>query len=86
MPQQQRPTRERRNGEAPRGASLREQLNESQRVELATLEHFGWELKFIRKPLFDVAVPVVFDRETHRHAVLNKDGSLDENPDFNIRH
>lgn len=86
MPSQQPPVRERRSGNTVRGSSLREELNEMQRIELATLEHFGWELKFIRKPMFDTPVPVIFDSQSHRHAVLKHDGSIDENPEFDIRH
>lgn len=76
---------ERRTGEKPRGSSLRQQLTEDQRMELATLERFGWELKFIRKPPFQKPIPVVYDSESKRYAVLLEDGTLDENPKFTIR-
>ena len=64
---------------------MRQQLNEDQQLELATLERFGWELKFIRKPPFQKSIPVVYDSETKRFAILREDGSLDENPPFKIR-
>ena len=76
---------ERRSGEKPRGSLLRKRLSPDQQLELATLERFGWELKFIRSPPFQPAVAVVYDPQTKRHAVLCEDGSLDENPRFTIR-
>jgi hypothetical protein len=80
------PERERRSSEPARGSQLRNELSEEQRFELATLEHFGWQLKFIRRPMFAAPIPVVVDSDTQRHAVLQPDGSLDENPEFDIRH
>jgi hypothetical protein len=76
---------ERRIGEKPRSSSLRGQLNEDQLLELATLERFGWELKFIRRPPFQKSIAVVYDSETRRYAVLKEDGELDDHPSFTIR-
>ncbi|MDB6163243.1 MAG: hypothetical protein JWL98_675 [Xanthomonadaceae bacterium] len=66
-------------------ARLRALLNEDQRMALADLERFGWSLKFVRKPLFKPSIPVVFDGERKRYAVLEPDGSLNEEPGFDIR-
>lgn len=76
---------ERRSGDKPRSSSLKHQLNEDQQLELATLERFGWELKFIRRPPFQPAIAVVQDVETKRYAILKEDGTLDEKPGFKIR-
>lgn len=76
---------ERRHSEKPRSSILRVQLNQDQQLELAMIEQFGWELKFIRQPQFQKPIPVVYDSETKRYAVLKEDGSLDENPGFTIR-
>ena len=65
--------------------ALKRELNEDQRIALADLERFGWELKFIRRPMFQQPVPVVFDSSRQHFAVLNTDGTLDENPGFDIR-
>ena len=65
--------------------ALKRELNEDQRVALADLERFGWELKFIRRPMFEKPVPVVFDSSRQHFAVLNVDGTLDEHPAFDIR-
>lgn len=65
--------------------ALKRQLNEDQRLTLAELERFGWELKFIRKPPFQPAIAVVFDGDRRKFAVLEADGRLNENPGFEIR-
>jgi len=79
------PDRERRHQDAQQRAMQRE-LNDNQRDTLRQLEAFGWELKFIRHPLFQPSVPVVFDGDRKRFAVLEADGTLNENPPFEIRH
>ncbi len=49
------------------------------------LEQFGWELKFVRRKAFQPPVAVVFDGDRKHFAVLEPDGSLNENPGFEIR-
>jgi len=78
-------TGERRKVEGRPSPVLKRELNEDQLMALADLERFGWELKFIRRPMFQQPVPVVFDSSRKHYAVLNLDGSLDENPGFDIR-
>jgi hypothetical protein len=74
----------RKSARAPAPPSNRE-LNAAQLAALADLERFGWELKFIRRPLFQQPVPVVFDPDRKHFAVLTADGTLDEHPGFDIR-
>jgi hypothetical protein len=64
---------------------LRALLNDAQRHTLAELERFGWELKFVRRPLFQPSIPVVFDGDRKTYAVLEPDGSLNQAPSFDIR-
>ena len=78
-------TGDRRASAQETAARLRALLNEDQRMTLAELEQFGWTLKFVRKPLFQPSVPVVFDADRRRYAVLEPDGSLNETPGFEIR-
>ena len=77
--------RERRKMDSRTTLTLKRELNEDQRLALADLEKFGWELKFIRRPMFQQPIPVVFDSGREHYAVLNTDGTLDENPGFDIR-
>ena len=76
---------ERRKSDVKIVTALKRELNADQRMALVELEKFGWELKFIRRPMFQQPVPVVFDSDRKNYAVLNADGTLDENPGFDIR-
>ena len=64
---------------------LKRELNATQTITLVNLERFGWELKFIRHPLFQQPVAVVFDSDRKHYAILEPDGTLNEKPDFDIR-
>ncbi|MEJ7745381.1 MAG: hypothetical protein WKF61_01220 [Luteimonas sp.] len=66
-------------------AELKAGLTPQQLATLATMEQFRWTLKFVRRPMFQPPIPVVFDRGRQRYAVLEADGSINENPDFKIR-
>ncbi|HET7777841.1 MAG TPA: hypothetical protein VFL07_04765 [Rudaea sp.] len=79
------PAQERRKAEGRPAITLRRDLNQDQQIALAELEKYGWELKFIRRPMFQQAIPVVFDSDRKSYAVLLPDGTLDHNPGFNIR-
>lgn len=77
---------DRRKKEAILNSKLEGRLNEAQASTLHSLESFGWELKFVRLPLFQDAVPVVFDGSRDHFAIIEPDGTLNENPDIDIRH
>jgi hypothetical protein len=76
---------ERRTGTSKSGRELRTELNDAQLETLSELERFGWQLKFVRRPLFQPSVPVVFDGDRKHYAVLERDGTLNEHPAFTIR-
>lgn len=77
--------RERRQETMPPSAALRSQLNEEQLMTLRDLERFGWELKFIRRPPFQEAIPVVVDGDRKSFSILKSDGSLEDQPDIKLR-
>lgn len=77
--------RDRRSDTRPSKAALRALLNEEQLDTLRGLERFGWELKFVRKPLFQEAVPVVFDGDTGVCSILRPDGTLEDHPAIALR-
>lgn len=79
------PDRERRHDHSSAGRQLQRLLNADQLATLHSLESFGWELKFVRLPLFQDPVPVVFDGDRQRFAILKPDGTLDEDPRIDIR-
>jgi hypothetical protein len=76
---------ERRKAEREYASVLKRQLNAAQILTLRGLEQFGWELKFIRHPPFQAPIAVVSDGDRKKYAVLELDGTLNENPGFPIR-
>lgn len=69
----------------PDPVQLRAGLTPEQRKAVETLEHFGWQLRFVRRPLFRDPIPVLFDRSGERFVVLQPDGSLDESQTLKLR-
>lgn len=76
---------ERRAAARELSSTLKRELNGAQLETLQGLEQFGWELKFIRRKPFQPKVAVVFDGDRKSFVVLEPDGSLNENPGFDIR-
>ena len=76
---------ERRKAQRELSSVLKRELNDAQLSTLNWLEQFGWELKFVRRKPFQPPVAVVFDGDRRNFAVLELDGSLNENPGFDIR-
>lgn len=66
-------------------AELRAGLTHEQLAALHTLEQFRWMLRFVRRPLFLAPIPVVFSHDGKRFAVIEADGTINENPGFKIR-
>jgi hypothetical protein len=77
---------ERRKG-APKmdNATLLAGLTPEQQATIHTMETFHWRLKFVRRPLFKIPIPVLFNREGDRYVVVNEDGTIDENPALKLR-
>ncbi len=59
---------------------MRAGLLPAQLQTLQTLEHFHWELRFVRRPLFRTPVPLVCDEQGERFVLIEEDGTLNENP------
>ena len=76
---------ERRKDQHRTSRELRTDLNDAQKETLAELERFGWQLKFVRRPMFQPSIPVVFDGDRKTYATLEPDGTLNEAPGFEIR-
>ncbi|WP_019399438.1 MULTISPECIES: hypothetical protein [Pseudoxanthomonas] len=60
-------------------------LTPGQQATVETMRHFHWELRFVRRPLFQPPIPFLFDRDGKRYVVLREDGSIDEHPDLPLR-
>lgn len=78
-------TVERRKPVAVDPAALRAGLTPSQLATLQTMEQFRWYLHFVRRPLFQVPVPVLFNSDASRYVVILEDGTLDEHPTLKLR-
>lgn len=62
-------------------SSLKREINGAQLATLNTLERFGWNIRFVRRGSNGAAPLVVLhDPDTHKYAVLDANGDLDENP------
>jgi len=76
---------EKRKGQKPIPENLKDYLNDAQQVELHVIEGFGWNLKYIRRPLFQDPVLVVMNADGSSTAVLEENGELNLDPDIAIR-
>lgn len=80
------PQAERRQRQAAIPAHLEQVLNALQLQTLHQMENFGWELEFIRRPLFAPVVPVLLHHDNQHVAVIRDDGELDTEPEIELRH
>ena len=64
---------------------LRLQLNPSQLRRLREMEHFGWELCFIRRQMFMEPLPVLVEFSSGKYVGLLPDGSLEMPPQLKVR-
>ena len=76
---------EKRKGANPDPEESREALNEAQLFTLNVMEETGWVLKFIRKPLFQDVVPVLFHPDSGEYGLLENNGNLNLLSDIKIR-
>ncbi|WP_373080340.1 hypothetical protein [Zhongshania sp.] len=67
---------DKRKGDEPIPRNLNKMLNDSQRAALTQLENFGWQLQFVRHPLFQEPVVVVVNPEGREFGVLEDDGRI----------
>lgn len=82
----QAPKEEVRGSRSPLPVDVLYYLNEVQRLALHSLENFGWQLAFIRRPLFVAPMIVVKNSEQSKFAVLEEDGSVNLSPLVRWRH
>jgi len=75
----------RRQGMSAIPINLREFLSDDQRRSLRQIESFGWQLAFVRRPLFQDPVVVIRNGEGSKFSVLEPDGTVNDQPDIEIR-
>ena len=61
------------------------ELTDAQRASINQLEGFGWNLTFVRRPLFQSVVPILHDEDSGRYAILEADGTLNDDHELLIR-
>jgi hypothetical protein len=61
-------------------------MNDAQRLALHSLENFGWQLAFIRRPSFLSPLVVLKNSDQTKLAVLELDGSVNLTPQIVWRH
>lgn len=77
---------ERRTGEVkPVPDDELEYMNADQVASYRGVERFGWYIKFIRRPMFQRPIVVLSNPDGSILAVLEDDGTINENPDIVIR-
>ena len=76
---------EKRRGDSPVPDNLEDYLNGEQMTALRQIQAFGWELKFVRRPLFQEPIAVIINNDGDRLGTLETDGRIELRSDFNLR-
>ena len=76
---------EKRRGDSPVPDNLEDYLNGEQMTALRQIQAFGWELKFVRRPLFQEPIAVIVNNDGDRLGTLETDGRIELRSDFNLR-
>lgn len=77
--------REKRKGNIPIPENLKEVLNEAQWQALSGIKYTGWELRFLRRPLFQEPVLFIQNTNNGRIGILDKDGSVKIQSNIKVR-
>lgn len=76
---------DKRGTQEPIPQDLRCCVSERQYRSLMNLESFGWQLAFVRRPLFEPATVVILSPEGKQYASIEEDGGLNLNPSLTLR-
>jgi len=79
------PREEKRKGLAPISDNLAELLSEKQMSALRKIETFGWQLRFVRRPLFQDPIPVILSPKGDKFAIVERDGRITMKHDLAAR-
>ena len=77
--------RDKRKVGIPISEDLEKLLNPAQLQALSGMKYSGWEVRFLRRPLFQEPVLVVQNANDGRIGILNKDGLIKIQPYFKVR-
>ena len=76
---------ERREGLVPVPSDLKPYLNEDQMRTYRTMQGFGWEMYFIRRPVFQLPTVVMINHEGTHVAVIDENGRFDQDTKIELR-
>ena len=76
---------DRRVSDSPTLSELKSLLNSEQLLSLRKIEQFGWELAFVRRPMFETAIPVVSSPSGDQFGILDSEGELDLDTEIKLR-
>ena len=74
-----------RTGRSPDTGNREAGLNDAQLVMLRKMQELGWELKFVRRPMTEDRVPVLFHPGSNDFGILADDGTLDTQTNISVR-
>lgn len=77
--------KEKRKDMVPVTSNLYERLNQNQLRALRQIETFGWQLHFLRSPLFHDSEAVILSPKGDRFAILECDGRINMTADLTVR-
>jgi hypothetical protein len=77
--------REKRKGDISTPENLKEMLNEAQRQAIPGIEYAGWELRFLRKPLFQTQALVLLNSIDGRIGIMDEHGRIRIQANIKVR-
>lgn len=78
-------TRDRRKDKGLKQDDVDKILNRKQLNALIECQYFGWKLKFVRTPLFQDAVPVLYNAKIDQIGILDPDGHISIDVKLDVR-
>lgn len=76
---------DKRKNSHPSPIELEAILNEFQLLSLRRIQSFGWTLHFVRQPLFQESISIIFNTDNNTFGILENDGSLNMQPNIKFR-
>lgn len=77
--------KDKRDKQPPIPKNIKEYLNPDQEMALVNLNQFGWEIKFVRRPVFQEPVIVLVHTDGRTIGVLEKDGRINTDTKLVVR-
>lgn len=78
-------TRERRKNRKLTEDEVKATLNSKQVAALLECQYFGWKLKYIRRPLFQDPVPILYNAKIDQIGILDPDGRVNMDIELKVR-